>query len=321
MVLGAGGFIGGHLTKRLVREGTRVIALDVKPLAQWWQRPLDAHMSVLDTRDFSFAAADLPEPDEIYNLAADMGGIGFIEGNKAACMLSVLGTTNVLVGVQEQGWKSRVFYSSSACVYPAYKQVSEKPFALREDDAYPAMPEDGYGWEKLFSERMHRHFLEDYGIETRVARYHNIYGPWGTWAGGREKAPAALCRKIAQAKIMKQDTIEVWGDGKQTRSFCYVDDCVTGTIKLMRSDYTRPLNIGSSYLVSIDELIELISEIADWPVRCEYRRDAAQGVRGRNSDNTLIREVLDWEPDTQLFFGLEKTYSWISDQLERTIGG
>lgn len=321
IVLGAGGFIGGHLVNRLVKEGTEVLAIDVKPYNRWWQRPNGVRYDILDARDFAFGAGDYDEPDEIYNLAADMGGIGFIEGNKTACMLSVLGTTNVLLGVQEQGWSSRVFYSSSACVYPSYMQRDSEATALAEGMAYPADPEDGYGWEKLFSERMHRHFTEDYNVQTRVARYHNIYGPWGTWNGGREKAPAALCRKIAAAKIRKEDTIPVWGDGLQTRSFCYIDDCVEGTIQLMRSDYGEPLNIGSSHLVSINDLIAIIAEIADWPVKCEYELTEAQGVRGRNSDNTRIKHVLDWEPSTSLVVGLERTYTWIERQVKVMING
>ena len=247
-----------------------------------------------------------------------MGGMGFIENNKALCMLSVLVSTHMLVAAKEAGVE-RFFYSSSACVYAAGKQSSPDVTALSEDDAYPAMPEDGYGWEKLFSERMARHFAEDFGIKTRVARYHNVYGPQGTWDGGREKAPAAICRKVATAKLTGERRIEIWGDGQQTRSFTYIDDCLDGTLRLMASDVEEPLNIGSSQLVTINELVDIVSEIAGVQLKREYILDAPQGVRGRNSDNTRILSLLGWEPTTSLQDGLAETYAWVHDQVAASL--
>jgi nucleoside-diphosphate-sugar epimerase len=257
--------------------------------------------------------------DQVFNLAADMGGMGFIENNKAACMLSVLISTHLLQAAVDNDVE-RLFYASSACVYAAEHQTDPNVTALKESDAYPAMPEDGYGWEKLFSERMARHFREDYGIETRVARYHNVYGPNGSWTGGREKAPAALCRKIAECVTTGRNEVEVWGDGEQTRSFMFVDDCVRGTRMLMESDVTDPINIGSSELVSINGLIDIISDIAGITVTRDHDLTAPQGVRGRNSDNTMILERLGWEPSTSLRDGLEVTYAWILDQVRAAAG-
>lgn len=315
LVTGAGGFIGGHLVNRLLRDGfTSVRAVDWKPFEEWQQ--------VQNTADNRIA--DLSHPDAceevardaayVFNLAADMGGMGFIELNKAACMLSVLTSTNMIEAAR-RARVERFFYSSSACVYAAGRQVSPEVTALRESDAYPAAPEDGYGWEKLFSERMCRHYLEDFGLETRVARYHNVYGPLGTFDGGREKAPAAVCRKVAEAKVYGRDTIEIWGDGEQTRSFMYINDCVEGTLRLMASDVHEPLNVGSSELVTINQLVDMVEEIADVKLRRHYKTDAPQGVRGRNSDNTLIKRRLQWEPSTPLFQGLKETYAWIEDQV------
>jgi nucleoside-diphosphate-sugar epimerase len=252
--------------------------------------------------------------DEVYNLAADMGGMGFIENNKAACMLSVLINTHLLMAAKDHGTK-RFFYASSACVYNGSKQDSEDNPGLKEEDAYPAMPEDGYGWEKLFSERMCRHFYEDYGIETRVARYHNVYGPLGTWDGGREKAPAALARKVATAKIKNLNSIEIWGDGEQTRSFTYIDDCIQGTILLMESDVHEPINIGSDQMVSINQMVGILEEIAGIELEREYNLSAPKGVRGRNSENSKVRKLLGWEPTVPLEFGLLQTYSWIHEQI------
>jgi nucleoside-diphosphate-sugar epimerase len=246
-----------------------------------------------------------------------MAGKGFIEANKALCMLSVLINTHLLVSARERG-VSRFFFSSSACVYAADKQESPDVTALREADAYPAMPEDGYGWEKLFSERMCRHFTEDFGLETRVARYHNVYGPHGTWEGGREKAPAAICRKVAEAKLSGRDEIDIWGDGEQTRSFTFIDDCVTGTFLIMDSDVPEPLNLGSDQLVSINRLVDIVEEIAGHRVRRQYQLDAPQGVRGRNSDNRRIQELLGWAPSVSLEVGLEQTYRWVYDQVRAT---
>jgi nucleoside-diphosphate-sugar epimerase len=239
--------------------------------------------------------------------------MGFIEGNKAACMLSVLISTHMLMAAREKRVE-RVFYSSSACVYAADKQTEAAVQALKESDAYPAMPEDGYGWEKLFSERMHRHFYEDYGLVSRVARYHNVYGPHGTWRGGREKAPAAICRKVLEAQHSRSGEIEVWGDGEQTRSFMYVDDCIEGTLRIMDSDLEDPVNLGSDELVTINELIDVVEDIARVHLRRRYDLDAPKGVRGRNSDNTMIQRELGWAPSIRLRDGMARTYAWIRDQ-------
>jgi nucleoside-diphosphate-sugar epimerase len=245
-----------------------------------------------------------------------MGGMGFIENNKAACMLSVLINTHLLVAAREYGVQ-KFFFASSACVYAHEKQTNPDVIALKEEDAYPAMPEDGYGWEKLFSERMCRHFSEDYGVDTRVARYHNVYGPNGTYEGGREKAPAALCRKVALAAINGETEIEIWGDGNQTRSFTYIDDCISGTQRLMNSDFTSPLNIGSSEMVSVNELLTIIEGVSGVKLKRNYNLGAPQGVRGRNSDNTLVRDVLNWEPTTSLVSGIQETYKWIYGELSK----
>jgi nucleoside-diphosphate-sugar epimerase len=251
--------------------------------------------------------------DEVYQLAADMGGMGFIENNKALCMLSVLINTHMLMAAREASAK-RFFYSSSACVYNADKQRDANVVPLKEEDAYPAMPEDGYGWEKLFSERMCRHFREDFGVHTRVARFHNVYGPHGTWEGGREKAPAAICRKVIRAKLAGEPTIEIWGDGNQTRSFQYIDDCLYGIDRIMHSEILEPINLGSSELVTINQLVDIVEDIAGIKLKRRYDLSAPKGVNGRNSDNTKIRQYLNWEPSTRLRDGLEKTYAWIHDQ-------
>ena len=314
LVTGAGGFIGGHLVAALLEQGCDVRAVDAKPPDSWYQLHQDADNRCSDVSDPQACREAVRGVEAIYNLAADMGGMGFIEANKALCMLSVLINTNMLIAAREAG-VSRYFFSSSACVYAAEHQTSADVTALKESDAYPAMPEDGYGWEKLFSERMCRHFNEDFGLETRVARYHNVYGPYGTYAGGREKAPAAICRKVIQAKLSGTGKIEIWGDGRQTRSFMYVDDCVAGSIMLAKSDVREPLNIGSSELVTINDLVSIVERIADITLEREYKLDAPQGVRGRNSDNTLILERLGWEPSISLRDGLEKTYTWIHDDM------
>ncbi|MGV0795679.1 NAD-dependent epimerase/dehydratase family protein [Mycolicibacterium elephantis] len=320
VVTGAGGFIGGHLVAAMLKEGRSVRAVDVKPLSEWYQVHPDADNMVRDVSLLESAREILAGgAGEVYNLAADMGGMGFIENNKAACMLSVLASTHVLLAAKEAG-VDRFFYSSSACVYAADKQTVADVVALKEEDAYPAMPEDGYGWEKLFSERMARHFAEDYGLATRIGRYHNVYGPYGTWAGGREKAPAAICRKVAEAVLTGRPEIEIWGDGEQTRSFMYVDDCIVGTVMLARSGFVDPLNIGSSELVTINELVDTAEEIAGVTLKRTYNLDAPKGVRGRNSDNTLILKEFDWEPSTRLRDGLEVTYRWIYDQVAAKLG-
>ncbi|MFE5793208.1 NAD-dependent epimerase/dehydratase family protein [Streptomyces sp. NPDC056503] len=320
VVTGAGGFIGGHLTRALLAEGYGVRAVDRKPLHEWYQVHDDAEnvkgdVSLLDTcRDVLEGGAR-----EVYHLAADMGGMGFIESNKAACMLSVLSSTHMLLAARDAG-VGRYFYSSSACVYAADKQTDADVLPLREEDAYPAMPEDGYGWEKLFSERMARHFREDYGMATRTARYHNVYGPHGTWTGGREKAPAAACRKVALAVLTGDTELEIWGDGEQTRSFTYIDDCVDGTRRLTRSECTDPLNIGSDHLVSINQLYAIVEGIAGVDLRHRHV-PGALGVRGRNSDNTRIAKELGWTPETSLVRGLEATYRWVYDQVKAQLDG
>ena len=316
VVTGAGGFIGGWLVARLSENSEhKIVAVDKKPMKDWEQINLKADLHPLaDLSDPTVCHKVVSGADEVYNLAADMGGMGFIETHKADCMLSVIPSTNMLVASRDAGVK-RFFYSSSACVYAAEKQVDADVTALKEEDAYPAMAEDGYGWEKLFSERMARHFMEDYGLETRVARYHNVYGPRGTWTGGREKAPAAICRKVATAVINKSKEIEIWGDGEQTRSFMYIDDCVDGTIKIMNSDIKEPLNLGSSELVSINQLVSIVEEIAGVKLKRKYNLDAPKGVRGRNSDNTKIKSLLDWEPSISLKDGMKKTYEWVFDEV------
>ena len=314
LVVGGGGFIGGHLVRDLLNDGQTVRSVDVKPLEQWHQVHGDAENLVLDLRLVDACRDAVADCADVYNLACDMGGIGFIENNKALCMLSVLVDTHMLQAACDEGVR-RYFYSSSACVYAIDKQSDPDNPGLSENDAYPAMPEDGYGWEKLFSERMCRHFREDFGLDTRVARYHNVYGPCGTWEGGREKAPAAICRKIAEAKLSGNHAIEVWGDGEQTRSFTYIDDCVYGTKAILDSDILEPINLGSSEIVTINQLVDIVEDIAGIRVERSYRLSAAKGVRGRNSDNTLIRDRLDWEPSTPLRDGLERTYAWIFHQV------
>lgn len=314
LVAGGGGAIGGHLTRALLDDGHEVRVADIKPPDEWWQLHDDADNWHLDLADIEAANSACDGVEQVFMLAADMGGMGFIENNKAECMLSVLPSTHMLLAARDRGVQ-RYFYSSSACVYNGAKQDTPDVIALAEDDAYPADPEDGYGWEKLFTERMCRHFWEDFGLETRVARYHNVYGPWGTWTGGREKAPAAICRKVAEAVVSGNHEIEIWGDGQQTRSFMYAADCVEGTRRLMRSDYRSPLNIGSHELVTINQLVDLVEEIVGVRLARHYNLNAPQGVRGRNSDNTLIRKALGWEPTTSLREGIEHTYAWIYDQM------
>jgi nucleoside-diphosphate-sugar epimerase len=315
VVTGAGGFIGGHLVRVLQQRGhSRIRAVDVKPLEEWYQKVPGVENQVGDLGLLEACRKAADGAHTIYNLAADMGGMGFIETHKAECMLSVLISTHMLMAAREAGTQ-RFFYSSSACVYNGEKQTRPDVTALKEEDAYPALPEDGYGWEKLFSERMARHFREDFGIGTRVARYHNVYGPDGTYDGGREKAPAAICRKVIQAKLSGKHDIEIWGDGEQTRSFMYIDDCTEGTIKLLESDITEPLNIGSDELVSINRLVDIVEKIAGLKLRRSYKLDAPKGVRGRNSDNTLIKQLLGWAPSVRLEDGMEKTYRWIHDEM------
>jgi nucleoside-diphosphate-sugar epimerase len=318
VVTGAGGFIGGHLVRSLLSQGKSVRGVDVKPFDEWYQVHPDADNAVSDVSLLEQARASVDGAGVVYNLAADMGGMGFIENNKAACMMSVLTSTHVLQAAREAEVE-RYFYSSSACVYAAEHQTSPDVVPLKEADAYPAMPEDGYGWEKLFSERMCRHYLEDYGVQTRVARYHNVYGEHGTWTGGREKAPAAICRKVATAAITGERTIPIWGDGKQTRSFMYIDDCVYGTQMITDGDDPVPVNLGSAELVTINQLVDIVQDIAGITVEREYDLTAPQGVRGRSSDNTEIVRRYGWEPSTTLADGLERTYRWIFDEVKKSL--
>jgi GDP-D-mannose 3', 5'-epimerase len=316
VVCGAGGFIGGHLVRDLDRKGIGPIrAIDIKPRNHWYQTLSTAENLVLDLQDLNNCRTAVADAHTVYNLAADMGGMGFIENNKALCMLSVLINTHLLMACREAGVQ-RFFYASSACVYNADKQKDPNVTALKEEDAYPALPEDGYGWEKLFSERMCRHFSEDFGIATRVARYHNVYGPHGTYDGGREKAPAAICRKVIQAQLSGNHSIEIWGDGNQTRSFQYIDDCIKGTRMITDSEIDEPINLGSSEMVTINQLVDVVEEIAGVHLDRRYNLSAPKGVNGRNSDNTKIQSLLGWQPNTPLRTGMEQTYRWIYDQIK-----
>ena len=316
LVCGAGGFIGGHLVADLRRQGVKSIrAVDIKPFDQWYQKFDDVENFHLDLGEKDACEKAVAGCDWVYNLAADMGGMGFIELNKGLCMLSVLINTHLLMAAKKCGGVERFFYASSACVYNGDLQKDPNITALAEGDAYPALPEDGYGWEKLFSERMCRHFREDFGIQCRVARYHNVYGPNGTYDGGREKAPAAICRKVINAKLSGNLDIEIWGDGSQTRSFMYIDDCLHCTQMLTRSDFIEPINIGSSEKVSINQLVDTVESIAGIQLKRRYKLDAPKGVNGRNSDNTLIQKAFGWEPNIKLRAGLEKTYAWIYDEV------
>jgi len=315
VVCGAGGFIGGHLVKYLRDQGIDVVrAVDVKPLDEWYQVSSHVENLVLDLKDKESCYRAADGVQAVFQLAADMGGMGFIENNKALCMLSVLTTTHMLLAARDCGVE-RFFYSSSACVYNGDKQKDENVVPLKESDAYPALPEDGYGWEKLFSERMCRHFEEDFGLVCRTARYHNVYGPHGTYDGGREKAPAAICRKVIEAKRSGNHEIEIWGDGRQTRSFMYIDDCTKGTLAIAESDIECPINLGSSELVTINQLVDIVEEIAGIKLKRSYKLGAPKGVNGRNSDNTMILEKLGWEPSIRLRDGMARTYEWIEGEM------
>ena len=316
LIAGAGGFIGGWLVRSLRDQGfSNIRAVDLKPLTEWYQVFDDVENYSADLQLLESCRTAAEGRQFVFNLAADMGGMGFIEANKALCMLSVLINTHLLEAAREVGVE-RFFFASSACVYNADKQNVTDVVPLREADAYPAMPEDGYGWEKLFSERMVRHFDEDFGVAGRVARYHNVYGPHGTWDGGREKAPAALARKVAIAKLSGDHSIKIWGDGEQTRSFTFIDDAIYGTERLFWSEFNEPLNIGSEEMVSINQMVDILEDIAEIKLTREYQLDAPKGVRGRNSDNTLAQSALGWKPSHKLSDGLASTYSWISDQLK-----
>ena len=315
LVAGAGGFIGGHLVASLLKKGYEVRAVDIKPLNEWYQKHNEAENISADMRLKVPSEVAVEGCDEVYNLAADMGGMGFIERHKAECMISVLINTHLLLAAKKFGVK-KYFYASSACVYNGDLQ-KDLEVSLKEEDAYPAMAEDGYGWEKLFGERMCRHFMEDFGLPVRVARFHNVYGPHGTYDGGREKAPAAICRKIIECQLQGKDTIDIWGDGKQTRSFMYIDDCVEGIHRLMASEWHDPINLGRDDLISINELVSLVEEIAPLKVKRTYDLSAPKGVRGRNSDNTLIRKVLGWQPSIPMEVGMKKTYEWIYAEMTK----
>ena len=315
LICGAGGFIGGHLIAYLKKQGfNNIQAVDSKPLETWCQIDPEVDILVTDLKTEEACNAVVKDTHCIYNLAADMGGMGFIEKNKALCMLNVLINTNLLFAARKYQIKE-FFFASSACVYAEEKQRTADVVPLKEADAYPAMPEDGYGWEKLFSERMCRHFYEDFDLGVRIARFHNIYGPFGTYYGGREKAPAAISRKIAEAKISGKREIEIWGDGRQTRSFTFIDDCLEGIRLLMESDFHDPINIGSNELVTINELTDIVEEHAGTQLKRSYNLNAPKGVNGRNSDNTLVRKVLNWEPGTTLHDGMKKTYEWVYNEI------
>jgi GDP-D-mannose 3', 5'-epimerase len=313
LVTGAGGFIGHHLTKYLVDRGYWVRGVDIKEPEY---EATSAHeFKLLDLSDAKNCLEATSGIDEVYGLAANMGGIGFIENNKAVIVRdNTFINLHTIEAARENGVK-RYLYTSSACIYPGYKQKETDISPLREEDAYPADAEDGYGWEKLYMERVCRHYTEDFGLDTRVVRFHNIFGPLGTYDGGREKSPAAICRKVAQANDV--DSIEVWGDGEQTRSYCYVDDCVEGIYRLMRSEHREPINLGQDRMISINELVDMVAKIAGKKIGKDYDLTKPQGVRGRNSDNTRLREVLNWEPSISLEDGLERTYHWIAGELEK----
>ncbi|HOX75919.1 MAG TPA: NAD-dependent epimerase/dehydratase family protein [Bacteroidales bacterium] len=314
VIAGAGGFIGGHLVKDMISKGHKVRAVDIKPLNEWYQIQDEADNLVLDLRLRENCYRAVNGYNEVFNLAADMGGMGFIEKNKAACMISVLINTHLLIASRDCGI-DRFFYASSACVYNGEKQTDPDNPGLKESDAYPALAEDGYGWEKLFSERMCRHFMEDFGLTARIARFHNVYGPYGTWDGGREKAPAAICRKVIEAGITGNKEIMIWGDGLQTRSFMFIGDCIKGINDIMYSNINEPINLGSSEMVSINKLVDIVEDIAGYKLERKYDLSAPKGVRGRNSDNTLIRKYLGWEPSIPLRTGMKKTYDWIREQM------
>ena len=315
LIAGAGGFIGGHLANNL-RSKNQLICADIKPFKFWYQKFKTSKNIVVDLKDNNTCDKLTKGVDYIYNLACNMGGMGFIENNKADCMLSVLINTNLLNAALKNKVK-KFFFSSSACVYSQTKQKNYSSPYLKEEDAYPADPEDGYGWEKLFSERMCKHFLEDYKLEVRIARYHNVYGPFGTWEGGREKAPAALARKFLEIKYKKKNYLEIWGNGEQLRSFMYIDDCIKGTNLLFKSNFKRPINIGVSSFVSINQLVDILEKISGLKPKRKYILNAPKGVATRSSDNTLIKSVLKWEPTISLVNGMKKTYDWIEHEFKR----
>jgi GDP-D-mannose 3', 5'-epimerase len=317
-VCGGGGFIGGHLIARLRAQGHSVRGVDLRPLGEWHQRFDDVENWSADLRDIDQCRRSVAGIDVVYNMAADMGGVGYAEAHKAHCMMSVLINTHLLMAARDAGI-DRFFYPSSACVYDSTRRKSVDLAPLREDDVYPAMPEDGYGREKLFSERMCRHFREDFGLATRVARYHNVYGPLGTWKGGREKVPAAICRKVAEAKLLNTRAIDIWGDGQQMRTFTWIDDCISGTIDLLNSDIADPLNLDSTEPVSINQLVDIVESIAGVRLERRYQPAAPTGANNRTIDSSRIRAWLGWKPAMPLHTGLELTYRWIYDQMTKTM--
>ena len=318
LVTGAGGFIGHHLVSYLKGQQNWVRGVDIK-LPEFSASDAD-EFQLLDLRDRQNCVSATGNIDEVYALAADMGGMGFISSNQAQILYSnAIISFHTLEAARANGVK-RYLYASSACVYPEYKQTETEVVPLKEEDAYPAQPQDSYGWEKLITERLCTHYREDYGIQTRIVRFHNIFGPLGTWEGGREKAPAAVCRKVAVAKLSGNPEVKIWGDGKQTRSFCYIEDCITGIHKLMSSDYTEPLNLGQDRMVTIDNLVDIVAGIAGVQVKKKHI-PGPQGVRGRNSDNTRLRKVLGWEPQVSLEKGLARTYAWIEEMVRRKGAG
>lgn len=313
LVTGAGGFIGHHLVKYLKERGYWVRGVDLKHPE--YEPTAADEFEILDLKSLDNSLKAARGVDQVYALAANMGGIGFIESHKAEIVYD-----NILINMQtleaaRLNNVDKLLYTSSACIYPGYKQNTPDVTPLKEEDAYPADAEDGYGWEKLYTERACRHYYEDYGLKTYSVRFHNIFGPLGTYDGGREKSPAAICRKVALAK--NEDEIEIWGDGKQTRSYCYIDDCVEGIYRLMQSNHYEPINLGQDRMITIDELVDIIAIIAGKKIAKRYDLTKPQGVRGRNSDNTRLREVLKWEPQVSLEKGLEKTYGWIYKELKK----
>lgn len=318
LVTGAGGFIAGHLVKRLIDDGHDVIGADIKSLDKWHQVHYKAiNVPLADLNEQSVVRnifKGFPEIDEVFSLACNMGGMGFIENFPLECGLSVQMSTNTLRTAAENGIK-RYFYSSSACVYNTDLQRSCDNVALKEDDVFPAYPNEIYGWEKLYGELLAQTFMKETGMEVHISRYHNIYGPKGSWNDGREKVPAAICRKIAEAVVYGLDHIDIWGDGNQMRSFCWIDDCIDGTLKLMNSDYYNPLNIGSDRCISVNGLVDIVESVAGVNLERRYQLDAPKGVGVRNSDNTLVKEVLNWEPKVSLEDGLRELYNWILPQV------
>ena len=316
LVTGAGGFIGHHLVAQLKQEGAWVRGVDLK--RPEYAPTVADQFEIRDLREWAHCLEATRDVDDVYALAADMGGMGFISSHHAEILHNnLLISTHTLEAARQNGI-GRYLYTSSACVYPEYRQTAVNVEPLKEEEAYPALPQDAYGWEKLITERLCLHYGDDYGMDTRVVRFHNIFGPLGTWDGGREKAPAAMCRKMAIAKLTGKHEIEIWGDGEQTRSFCYIDDCVAGIRRLMESGYTQPLNLGQDRLISINALADLVADAAGITVKKRHV-PGPQGVRGRNSDNSRLRDVLEWEPEISLEEGISRTYAWVEQQVAQSL--